>query len=537
MKANKNRTRVITGATTAILGMALIGLISCSSGDSTSSTVAPGGSAGLSGPMVFVNNTGDKTLTSVALKGDSGNTVVGRIDAAEFENVALGDMQFSAGEWVFVNITGEISPGVRISKVAAIDPLTGAVPIHRVNLGTGTRPVHIYRDTTDGEIIWSMNDGDNAALTLTPGDDLINCALPTGGSVTILHNSHLGPGTNPPTVEGTVCILADGHKVSAFSSGAGVPRRVFVSSTTAGEIAVIDNEPANVGTYQKLIGRIDLCTDAGEVLNGQPICDVNANVANTPNTPNKSNPQGIRFSKLTGKVYSIQEGYRTIVEVDPTTLGITNTFDLSTTPYTAFGITPNGRFLLLRGDTTPIPTGTKLGVIDLGTAGNPQTDFTIPELNGTSTGSFKFSPDGKRFYILAGNAATTTKKDRLFAFDASTLAATPPALTLIREILLIAGGDSVGFNAAHNIDVLVQGAGEATYIAVSNRADNSVSIINATDNLIKQTVPVGPLPGAVLLYSPGAAAAGNQATASVTSGGATASSPLPERLDDHGMPE
>ena len=195
------------------------------------------------------------------------------------------------------------------------------------------------------------------------------------------------------------------------------------------------------------------------------------------------------------------------------TLAKTIILDLAGTPYTSYGITPDGRFLLLRGQTTaPAPQATKLGVLDLSVTPAVPTNFTIPELDGTSPGSFKFSPDGKRLYILAGNAAVTTKKDRLFAFDSSTLTATPPALTLIREIPLIAGGDSAGFSAAHNIDVLVQGAGEAKYIVVSNRADNSVSIINATDNLVKQTVPVGPTPGGVMVYEPGAASAGNQAT-------------------------
>ena len=296
----------------------------------------------------------------MALRGDSGNAVLGTIAAAKFGNVALGDMQFSEGEWLFMNLGAA-------NAVATIDPLTGAIPIHEANLTTGTRPVHIYRDPTDGEVMWSMNDGDNAGGTLTPGDDLINCALPTGGSVTILHNSHLGPGANPPFVVATICLLADGHKVAAFSSGAGIPKRVFISSADDGEIAVIDNEPANAATYQKLIARIDLCTDAGEALNGQGPCDVNANAANTPNTPNSSHPHGIRFSQLTGKVYSIQENYRTIVEIDPTSFAVTNTFDLSATPYTAYGISPDGRFLLLRGDTTPA-TGTKLGVIDLATS-------------------------------------------------------------------------------------------------------------------------------------------------------------------------
>ena len=66
-------------------------------------------------------------------------------------------------------------------------------------------------------------------------------------------------------------------------------------------------------------------------------------------TPNNAHPHGIRWSKFTQKVYSIQEGYGEIAEIDPTTLAITNTFDLTGLPYTAFGISPDGRFLLLRG--------------------------------------------------------------------------------------------------------------------------------------------------------------------------------------------
>ena len=495
-----NRRKHSSYLTTGALGLVLIGLAACSSGDSTptSGIPAPGGSAGLSGPLVFVNNTG--ALTSVALKGDSGNAVVNTIEAAKFENVALSDMQYSSGDWVFVNLTAA-------NKVATIDPLTAATPVHEANLLTGTRPVHIYRDPNDGEVIWSMNDGDNAPGTTTPGDDLVNCAAQGGGSVTVIRNSHLGPGSTPPRVLRTICVLADGHKVTAFSSGPGVLKRAFVSSEVGGEIAVIDDQEGSP-TYLQMIARIDLCKSTKET---SPCNDETLTPLTTPFTPNSAGPHGIRWSKLTKKIYSIQEGYGEIVEIDPDTLAITNTFDLAGTPYTGYGISPDGRFLLLRGNTIP-PTGTKLGVIDLGTAGTPRTNFTIPELDGTSTGAFKFSPDGKRFYILAGNAAASTKKDRLFAFDASTLTATPPALTLIREILLVAGGDSAGFAGAHSFDVLAQGAGEAKYIVVSNRADDSVSIINATDNLIKQTVTVGTSPGAVMVYESGAAGKGNQAT-------------------------
>ena len=519
MKSIMNLTTVMTGAA-GMLGLALIGLAGCSSGESSSNQVTDGGSAALQGPMVFVNNTGDKTLTSVAIRGDSGNAVINTLGPGVFGNVALGDMQFSDGDWVFLNLAAT-------NQVATIDPLTGATPVFEANLLTGTRPVHIYRDTNNGEVIWSMNDGDNAGGTLTPGDDLVNCAAQGGGSVTALHNSHLGPGGHPPFVLGTTCLLADGHHVAAFSSGAGVPKQVFVSSETAGEIAVIDDNEASAN-YRKVISRIDLCKPAKEA--APATCnDESGTSSTTAFTPNNSAPHGIRWSKLTKRVYSIQEGYHEIAEIDPISFAITNTFDLTGLPYTAFSITADGRFVLLRGDTTP-PSGTKLGVIDLTTAGTPRTDFTIPELDGTSPGSFKFSPDGKRFYILAGTAATAAKKDRLFAFDSSTLTAPVPSLTLLREIVLVATG-------GHSMDVLMQGAGEAKYLVVSNSTDNSVSIVNATDNRIKQTVTVGPTPGSVMVYYPGAAAAGNQSIASVAPGVSGASPLSLERLDDHGMPE
>ncbi|SLM47821.1 exported protein of unknown function [Nitrospira japonica] len=517
MKPMRRQRQLKAAAYAALLAVMVISLANCSSSDSsTPAASTSSGSAALQGPLVFVNNTGDKTLTSVSLKGDAGNAVAGTIDAAKFGNVALGDMQFSEGEWLFVNLGAG-------NAVALVDPLTGATPIHETNLTTGTRPVHIYRDPNDGEVIWSMNDGDNAGGTATPGDDLINCAAQSGGSVTVIHNSHLGPGANIPHILGTICLLADGHKVTAFSSGAGIPRRAFVSSEVGGEVAVIDNDETSAN-YLKVTARIDLCNSTKEAV---PCNDESATPLTTAFTPNNSHPHGIRWSQLTKKVYSIQEGYDQIAEIDPTTLAITNTFDLTGTPYTGYGISADGRFLLLRGDTTPA-TGTKLGILDLSVTPAVRTDFTIPELDGTAPGSFKFSPDGKRFYILAGNTATATKKDRLFAFDSSTLTATPPALTLLKEIPLVATG-------GHSLDLLIQGAGAATYVVVSNSTDNSVSVINATDNTIKQTVQVGPTPGAVMVYYPGAAAAGNQATASVVSGVQAAPMLLPERLDDYGM--
>ena len=226
----------------AALGLALIGLAACSSGDQDPGTVAPGGSTGASGPIVFINNVGNKTLTSVALKGDSGNKVINTIPASEFGNVALGGMQVSNEDWIFVNLGAA-------NQVAVIDPLRGATPEHKTNRSTGTGPAEIYRDRNDGELIWVMNDGDNASGTTTLGDDLINCAAQRGGSVTVLR----GAGGSLPVPLGTTCLLADGHKVAAFADNG----RVFVSSQTAGEIAVLNGAPPVTGA-PALIERIDL---------------------------------------------------------------------------------------------------------------------------------------------------------------------------------------------------------------------------------------------------------------------------------------
>jgi hypothetical protein len=150
MKASKNRTRVITSAATVMLGLGLISLSSCSSGDSSTGQVTTGGSAALQGPIAFVRNRGiaDQNSLSVIGTDTQGNlkivSTMGAPPVSEFENNALEDMQFSNGEWVFVNL-GEGN------KVATIDPLSGATPIYEDSLLTGTRPVHIYRDPTETE--------------------------------------------------------------------------------------------------------------------------------------------------------------------------------------------------------------------------------------------------------------------------------------------------------------------------------------------------------------------------------------------------
>lgn len=533
MKTNKNRSRVITGATTAILGMALIGLVSCSSGDSSTPAVTTGGSAALQGPLVFVHNSTERTTSVVALKGDTGNSVIHTMGQGiaetnhpngAYDGNAPGDMQFSEGEWVFINVG--VSNGVSL-----IDPISGAKPIFEDILQVGKRPVHIYRDPTDGQVIWTMIDGDAAtglddvAATIPDTNTVVDCSLTDGGSVTIIHNSHIPSGGLVPEIIGKVCLYAKGHKVTAFSRGVGIPKRAFVSSEVSGEIAVIDNEPT-IGAvanpdYLKLINRIDLCDTTKEAALPAPAtCNPEIGFpVTTAFTPNNSTPHGIRYSIASNKVYSIQEGYHTIAEIDPTSLNVTRTLDLTGTPYTSYGITPDGKYLFLRGVDSATNLNSLLGktaIVDL--VNNPLDPFVITQftdLQNIVPAGFKFAPDGKRLYMLASNTATGTVaqagnqlKNILLEFDTTGFPAQP---TLLRNISLeVTAGN-------HSFDIYADGpagAGSAKYVVVSNgTGQNSVSIINATNNSVpKQTVPVGVGAGTIMIYYPDAALNNNQAS-------------------------
>jgi YVTN family beta-propeller protein len=464
--------------------------------------------------LVFVRNTDDKTLSVVKGTGDTGNTVIsimGNGTPKEFGDNQLGDTQFSEGEWFFMNV-GEAN------SVALIDPLSGATPILNKLELVGRRPVHLYRDSTNGEVVWIMNDGDAG----TGLDDVtvksINCNQTHGatasGSVTIIHNSHTGPGGHIPEIIGRVCVRAVGHKVAAFSKPTNtnpIPLRAFVSTEISGQIAVIDNNPLSAN-YLTLQNRIDMCNPLKELT-----CDSNIETANG------SHPHGIRWSPSTEKVYSFQEGYLQIAEINPDTLAITDTVDLPA-PYTSFGgITPDGRFLIVRGTdrTDPAQVVGKVGLIDL-TKSTPRVVEPVPVLTlpNVQPGALKFSPDGKGMFLTQSNSVTGLSPgqltalitDKLFVLDSSAL----PTLSVAATIDLVPAG-------GHSIDLLAEGAGVAKYVVVTNAkgtsqttsptaTPNSVSVINTTTNTKTQDVPVGNNPGAVMIYAPGTAAAGNQAS-------------------------
>ncbi len=459
------------GLYAALVAMAIAG---CASGvDPTA-----GGVQSTSGPeaRILVGNV-NKTV-AVIEHGDKGNTL-----ATTFDVVAsAGDMAASTHNHVFVNVTNA-------NLVAAIDPV-GNTAVLKKMIGVGQRPVHIYRENPDGTRMWVLNDGASGTGidTITPA-----CNSTSTSSVTVIQNHDEGgdEGGNAGEVLATICV-GKGHHKAAFSyptsDAPTVPLRTFISNIMDGTIHVIDNDPDSTD-YLKVIAKIDLCDSNHETTP----CD--ADIA----TPNGSGPHGMYYSSVSGLIYNNNETYGTETIIDPVTNTIVDTdpsdADIDSLDIGFAGathITPGGEFILVRGTDRSDPNHVvgKLSIID--TADNSVTLIDLQDIN---IGDMKFTPDGHKLYVAVALTGTTAQKANqkdnvVLVYDASAL----PALPLIKEI-------TVGKTAAGRSLTIQDHDGEAAHIFVTNRADGTVSVVDAADDEEIDKIQVGGEPTSILAFS------------------------------------
>lgn len=457
-------------------------------------------------PMALVMNQDDTTMTTVRLDSN-GPPVINTLSLGPVQSDAIGGASFSSGEWIFVTNTAT-------NTVATIDPITATAPIledflkenpldPRVRIGQ--RPTRIYRDPVDKEVLWTMNEGDAA----TGIDSVANC--PLGGSVSVLHNSHLGVGGEKPRVTSIVCLSGKGEHLIAFSRPPATPQElVFVSSKTTGIISVLLPVPTAGGVaWSEFSSKFNLCSK--QFTSSIP---TNCGAA----------PTGLFWSGTTSKIYSYLSGPQTVVEIDPVNLVITKTMSVTAPANTSFssvGMTPNGRFLLLTGEdvsSDPNKVLGKIGAVDLAAATPSLVTFSLPQLDSIRPTKFLVTPDGKRLYLLQSNEigglasptqAQALKKDRVLVFAPSSLPAAP---TFVTEVADLPPSET------HGMDVWVtgpKGAGSARAIVVTNATsgqNGSVSVIDAATNSIVSNIPVGKNPKQVTVYYAGLATSENQAT-------------------------
>ena len=98
--------------------------------------------------------------------------------------------------------------------------------------------------------------------------------------MTILHNSHIGPGGTLPEIHEEICfgVGGRGHHSAIFTRGAGLPVSTYITSEHDGAVIVIDNNPNNAGTYLSVIARLDMCDGTKQT------CDANVGTPNTAGT-------------------------------------------------------------------------------------------------------------------------------------------------------------------------------------------------------------------------------------------------------------
>ena len=508
--------------------LTLLVLAACSAGgDSEQPPNTP-----LTTPMALVVNQDDTTLTTLRLDGKN-SPVISTLSLGPVQPDAIGGVAFSLGEWIFVtNSAG--------NRVATIDPIGALAPILEgfltenpldIRVKIGQRPTRIYRDPVDKEVLWTMNDGD----PVTGIDTAANC--PHGGSVSVLHNSHLGVGGEKPRVTSIVCLSGKGDHFIEFSRPPVTPQKIaFVSSKTTGLVSIL--LPVNNTAWSEFFVKIDLCDSVKETSLGHPACDLNAT------TPNHSAPAGMFWSHATGKIYSYLSGYGTVVEIDPVNLVVSRTVEITpqgNTQFHSVGVTPDGRFLFLAGEDilsdliAAAPSGNvcqanpkvygRFAVVDLTVPALSVQSFTIPGLDNIRPAHFQFAPDGQRLYLTQSNKvndlpcaaqANNLKLDKVLVFDPSPFRAVsgPAAPAFVGEIDL----PPVGAGGMHGMDLWVagpHGAGSAKGVIVTNAmsgVNGTVSLIDASRNTITVTIPVGRNPKQVTVYYYGLAASDNQAT-------------------------
>lgn len=424
----------------------------------------PGNTAG-PGARVFVGNTNGSV--SVIEHGVAGNTLAEPIELFS----SVGDMTSSRKNHIFINLGST-------NQVAALDPV-GEAATFRKFIPVGQRPVHINRDP-EGSRIWIQNDADpNTGIdTVTPA-----CNTAGAGSVSVIQNhgdaGHDGDGeeVNAGEVLATICV-GKGHHKASFSTPTtadpSIPLRAFISNIIDGTISVIDNDPESP-TYHQVIDTIDLCDPAHET---GGTCD--AAIA----TPNEAGPHGMVFSSVSGKIYNNNEDYGTVNIIVPSTLAIEQTLNIGFAGATH--VTPDGRFVIVRGFDVPSVTG-KLTVIDVA---NPA-GFVTHDLININPGAVEFTSNGAKMYVAgSGSAARPTQKGNVvLVYDVSAL----PTLPAPAEI-------TVGSTTAGRSIGILEVGGTATHVFATNRADGTVSVIDAATDTEIDKVQVGGTPTSLLVF-------------------------------------
>lgn len=263
----------------------------------------------------------------------------------------------------------------------------------------------------DGDTHWYSYDGDKES-----GEDRQAC--PSGGApMLVVRNT----GESAEIVK-MIC-LGRGHHVVAFSAptatNRAIPKLAFVSNLLDGNIVVLGNDPADAEHYLQVIKIIDLCEPDREK-SGEHC------------TPNNAFPHGMAFSPLTGKIYSLNNGYASIVVIDPVSLEIDSRLQMKMSSNLL--LSADGRYLIGKGADRkgdPEHVMGRISVVDV-MSGNTEATIDLPDIYPST---YRFNRDGSKLYVTTaatgkGTQRENVKMDLLQVYDTAAL----PEIKLVKEV-------------------------------------------------------------------------------------------------------
>jgi len=299
---------------------------------------------------------------------------------------------------------------------------------------------------------WVMSDGDKET-----GTDPLRCG-DEGSAVTVVSMA------GPHEVLKTLCV-GKGHHVTTFvypsSQHPSMPYLAIVSNLQDGTLHVIDNDPGS-DRFLQIIDHINLA-DAGKEKDGRL------------GVPNNAFPHGMAYSPVTGKIYSLNNGYGTVNVIDPQTAAIVDSFTMPVSSNIL--LSPEGNYIIGKGADRKSDAEHVIGRLTLVDAKTLQT-ISLLDLPDIYPSTYKFNAEGNKLYVttaLTGKGAQKDhlKTDQLLVFDAAL-----PSLSLQNTI-------SVGrAECSRRPLALYAEHGITRNIINPNPSDGTVSIIDSQSHRV-----------------------------------------------------
>lgn len=332
-----------------------------------------------------------------------------------------------------------------MNKNKSVDVLQGAP--------ANINPVYAYRDHVSGRM-WYTHDGDKES-----GRDLVNC--PDGGAAVVVAEEVNGELRH----QQTFC-LGRGHHVVEFSypteKDPSIPKLAFVTSLLDGVMDVIGNDEEDADTFLKVIKRINLIESERE--------DEGTDI------PNNAFPHGMVFSPYTGRIYSLNNGYKTIVVVNPHTLEIEQRFSMQGSNNLL--LSPCGRYLVGKGADRKSDPDHVIGTLPIMDIETGET-LDVVTLKDVYPSTYRFAPGGDVLYVTTATTGKGVQRDNLkndvvLIFDARQL----PKLPLVQEVKV-----GVAANGRRPHAFLRDEKGYR-YAFIPNPTDGTVSILDAEHHVL-----------------------------------------------------